>query len=78
MRPASHIPLADRITLGRASKFTALDSSEETDNVTPSNQMGLMPCRMMARVSSSKFDSSHCRKMLVASTARGESTYTGK
>ena len=74
MRPASHMPLAEIITLGCASSFMALDSAALTDTSSPSKDSGLTPRARMARVSSSRKDASHCRKTLVASTARGLST----
>ena len=48
MRPASHMPLAERITLLRVSKLIALDSSLDSVTVSPSNESGLMPASMNA------------------------------
>ena len=43
MRPASHMPLAERMTLLFVFELIALESSELTDTFSPSKLMGLMP-----------------------------------
>ena len=78
MRPASHIPLAERMTLGVVSALIARDSSLVMLTRSPGNAMGSVPASSRAWVSASKQDSSVSRKMRVASMARGLSMYTGK
>ena len=78
MRPASHMPLADRITLQRRSALMARDSSLVTASTRPGQRSGSMPESRRRRVSSSKLGAGVSRKMPVASTASGLSTYTGK
>lgn len=46
MRPASHMPEAERMTLGVLSKLMALDSSLVMARCRPRKVMGLMPWRM--------------------------------
>ena len=43
MRPASHMPEAEMMTLGVSMKLISLDSSLVTDSFSPANEMGLMP-----------------------------------
>ena len=71
MRPASHMPLADRMTLGRGSLLMALESSAVSASCSPWHQMGFWPLFRTSCVSGSKQSVSHCRKTLVASSASG-------
>lgn len=77
MRPASHMPEAERMTLGVLSKLMALDSSLVMARCRPRKVMGLMPWRMSSVASSSK-SARLSWKMLVASTASGLSTIDGE
>ena len=74
----SHMPLAERITLGVGSVLMRRDSSLVTVTRSPGKTMGSTPASSSARVSASKQSSAVSRKMRVASMARGLSMYTGK
>ena len=53
IRPASHIPAAEIITLGVVSKLMFLDSSLVMESFKPGKSMGLIPRSTRALVSSS-------------------------
>ena len=78
MRPASHMPLAEMMTLGVRSELIIRDSSLVMLTRSPGKAMGSIPASSRARVSASKQSSLVSRKMRVASMARGLSMYTGK
>ena len=71
MRPASHMPLADRMTLGVRSVLIMRESSLVTLMRSPGTLMGSMPFSSSARVWASKQSGSVSRKMRVASVASG-------
>ena len=74
MRPASHMPLEERMTLGVRSLLSAMESSLETAVCRSSKYSGFTPLRMSARASSSRKLVSVCKKTRVASLASGLST----
>ena len=76
IRPASHMPDAERMTLGFGSSLIARDSSTLTDNRSPGKRIGLIPWRTSAMASSSKHSCVFVIKIFVASTASGLSTKT--
>ena len=43
MRPASHMPLAERITFGRLSALMALEASLVTAGIRPETPIGFSP-----------------------------------
>ena len=71
MRPASHMPLADRMTLGVRSVLIMRESSLVTLMRSPGTWMGSMPFSSRARVWASNQSGSVSRKMRVASVASG-------
>ena len=54
MRPASHIPLEEIITLHPGVSFMAFDSSVDSVVISPSKLMGFMPLAIRFAVSASQ------------------------